>query len=61
MVARDGGLASAPHADEHAGPESVRAVCDHLGADHIRHGIGAIEDAARVAELTADVRHRSHR
>jgi aminodeoxyfutalosine deaminase len=49
--ARDLGLASVPHAGEHAGPASIRGALDELGADRIRHGIRAIEDPALVAEL----------
>jgi aminodeoxyfutalosine deaminase len=52
-LARDGGLASVPHAGEVVGPESVRAALDVLHADRIRHGIRAVEDAALVEELAA--------
>jgi aminodeoxyfutalosine deaminase len=45
------GLASVPHAGEHAGAESVRAALDVLGADRIRHGIRAADDPALLAEL----------
>jgi aminodeoxyfutalosine deaminase len=50
-LARELGLASVPHAGEHAGPKSIRGALDALGADRIRHGIRAIEDEALVAEL----------
>jgi aminodeoxyfutalosine deaminase len=50
-IARDGGLGSVPHAGEGAGPDSVRAALDSLGADRIRHGIRAIEDPSLVREL----------
>jgi aminodeoxyfutalosine deaminase len=50
-IARDGGLGSVPHAGEGAGPDSVRAALDTLGADRIRHGIRAVEDPALVSEL----------
>jgi aminodeoxyfutalosine deaminase len=50
-VAKDGGLGSVPHAGEGAGPESVRAVLDDLGADRVRHGIRAVEDPGLVSEL----------
>jgi aminodeoxyfutalosine deaminase len=50
-VARDGGLGSVPHAGEGAGPGSVRAAIESLGADRIRHGIRAIEDPGLVSEL----------
>jgi aminodeoxyfutalosine deaminase len=50
-IARDGGLGSVPHAGEGAGPESVRAALEILGADRIRHGIRAVEDPSLVSEL----------
>jgi aminodeoxyfutalosine deaminase len=50
-IAREGGLASVPHAGEHGGAAAVRSAIDTLGADRIRHGIGAAEDAELVAEL----------
>ena len=50
-LARDGGLASVPHAGEGAGPESIRGALDALHADRIRHGIRAVEDPELVAEL----------
>jgi aminodeoxyfutalosine deaminase len=50
-VAREEGLASVPHAGEVAGPASVRGALDSLGAERIRHGIRAVEDAALVTEL----------
>jgi aminodeoxyfutalosine deaminase len=50
-LAHDLGLASVPHAGEHAGPASIRGALDALGADRIRHGIRAIEDPTLVAEL----------
>jgi aminodeoxyfutalosine deaminase len=49
--AREEGLASVPHAGEVAGPVSVRAALDALGADRLRHGIRAVEDPALVEEL----------
>jgi aminodeoxyfutalosine deaminase len=49
--ARCAGLRSAPHAGEHAGPESVRAAVEALGADRIAHGVRAIEDSSVVAML----------
>jgi aminodeoxyfutalosine deaminase len=50
-IAKDGGLASVPHAGESAGATSVRETLDVLDADRIRHGIRALDDAALVAEL----------
>jgi aminodeoxyfutalosine deaminase len=52
-LARDGGLASVPHAGEVAGPPSVRGALEALGADRIRHGIRASEDAGLLRELAA--------
>ena len=49
--AREGGLASVPHAGEAVGPESVRGALEALHADRIRHGIRAIEDPGLVIEL----------
>jgi aminodeoxyfutalosine deaminase len=50
-LAREGGLASVPHAGEAVGPESVRGALESLRADRIRHGVRAIEDAGLVREL----------
>src|SRR5207302_383561 len=50
-IARDGGLAAVPHAGESAGPDSIRETMTALGADRIRHGIRAVDDAALLAEL----------
>ena len=50
-LARSEGLASVPHAGEHAGPGSIRGALDALGARRIRHGIRAIEDPTLVQEL----------
>ena len=50
-LARSEGFASVPHAGEVAGPTSVRGALDALGADRIRHGIRAVEDAGLVREL----------
>src|SRR5689334_19215899 len=52
-LARDEGFASVPHAGEVAGAASVRGALDALGADRIRHGIRAVEDAGLVRELAA--------
>jgi aminodeoxyfutalosine deaminase len=50
-LAREGGLASVPHAGESVGAESVRGALETLGADRIRHGVRAVEDTGLVAEL----------
>jgi aminodeoxyfutalosine deaminase len=50
-LARSLGLGSVPHAGEVAGPESVRGALEALGADRLRHGIRADEDAGLVREL----------
>jgi len=53
-IARDAGLISAPHAGELAGPTSVYAALDALGAQRICHGVRAVEDPALVERLAAD-------
>lgn len=45
------GLGSVPHAGEVAGAKSVRGALDALGADRLRHGIRADEDAGLVREI----------
>jgi len=50
-IAREGGLASVPHAGEVVGPESIRGALDALHADRLRHGIRAVDDPALVEEL----------
>jgi aminodeoxyfutalosine deaminase len=50
-LAKAEGLGSVPHAGEHAGPISVRAALELLGADRIRHGFRAVEDGALITEL----------
>jgi adenosine deaminase len=52
--ARAEGLASLPHAGEMAGPESVRAALDRLGAHRIGHGVRSLEDPALVERLVAE-------
>jgi aminodeoxyfutalosine deaminase len=51
--ARDGGIASVPHAGEVVGVESIRGALQTLGAHRIRHGIRAVEDPGMVRELAA--------
>ena len=50
-IAKDAGLGSVPHAGEVAGPASIRGALDALGADRLRHGIRAVEDADLLAEI----------
>jgi aminodeoxyfutalosine deaminase len=50
-IAREGGLASVPHAGEVAGPPSIRGALDALHADRIRHGVRAVEDPGLLREL----------
>jgi aminodeoxyfutalosine deaminase len=50
-VAKEGGLASVPHAGETVGAPSVRGALDQLLADRIRHGIRALEDPGLVREI----------
>ena len=50
-LARSEGLASVPHAGEHAGPSSIRGALVALDARRIRHGIRAIDDPELVEEL----------
>jgi aminodeoxyfutalosine deaminase len=50
-LARSLGLGSVPHAGEVAGAASVRGALEALGADRLRHGIRAEEDAGLVREL----------
>ncbi|HMJ03002.1 MAG TPA: adenosine deaminase [Conexibacter sp.] len=50
-IARDGGIASVPHAGEVAGPPSIRGALDALHADRIRHGVRAVEDPGLLREL----------
>ncbi|MBV8370945.1 MAG: adenosine deaminase [Candidatus Eremiobacteraeota bacterium] len=54
-IARDGGLHCVAHAGEAAGPASVRAAVEVLGAERIGHGVRAVEDPA-VVELLAERR-----
>lgn len=53
--ARDAGLHCVAHAGEAAGPESVRAAVEVLGAERIGHGLKAAWDPALV-ELLAERR-----
>ncbi len=51
--ARAAGVPAVIHAGEVAGPASVRAALDVLGAVRIGHGVRAMEDPTLVAELAA--------
>ncbi|WP_433889294.1 adenosine deaminase [Streptomyces sp. CA-111067] len=53
-IARRAGLIPAPHAGELAGPASVRAAVDRLGARRIAHGVRAVEEPALVARLARE-------
>ena len=46
--ARDAGLRALPHGGEAAGPASVRACVEELGAVRVNHGVRAVEDPAVV-------------
>jgi aminodeoxyfutalosine deaminase len=50
-LARELGLASVPHAGEVAGAPSIRGALEELGADRIRHGIRAVDDAGLLREI----------
>jgi adenosine deaminase len=52
--ARACGLASLPHAGEMAGPDSIVAALDRLGARRIGHGVRCLEDPALVRRLRDD-------
>jgi adenosine deaminase len=52
-IACRAGLLATPHGGELAGPRSVRACLDHLGADRIGHGVRAAEDPALVERIAA--------
>ncbi len=52
-IAKEGGLASVPHAGETEGVASIRGALDALGADRLRHGIRATDDPRLLEELAA--------
>jgi aminodeoxyfutalosine deaminase len=52
-IAKDGGLGSVPHAGETEGIASIRGALDALGADRLRHGIRATDDAALLDEVAS--------
>jgi adenosine deaminase len=53
-IAAEAGLCLAPHAGELAGPESVQAALDVLGAHRIQHGVRAIESPELIDRLASD-------
>jgi adenosine deaminase len=50
-IAERAGLLAVPHGGEMAGPASVAACLDELGADRIGHGVRSVEDPALVARI----------
>lgn len=50
----EAGLLSVPHAGELAGPQSVRAALDELGAVRLGHGVRAIEDRDLVRRIARE-------
>jgi adenosine deaminase len=52
-IAARAGLRSVPHGGELAGPASVRACLDELGADRIGHGVAAARDRGLLARIAA--------
>lgn len=52
-IAAGAGLISVPHGGELAGPGSVAACLDSLGAHRIGHGVRSVEDPALVHRLAA--------
>ena len=53
-IARRAGLLSTPHGGELAGPQSVRACLDALGATRIGHGVRAAEDPALLQRIAQE-------
>lgn len=52
-IARRAGLLAVPHGGELAGPASVAACLDVLGARRVGHGVRAVEDPALLDRLAA--------
>jgi adenosine deaminase len=50
-IAGRAGLLLVPHGGELAGPASVRACLDELGADRIGHGVSAVQDEDLLIRL----------
>ena len=42
-----------PHGGELLGPDSIRRVLDHLGADRLGHGVRSVEDPALLERIAA--------
>jgi adenosine deaminase len=53
LIASRAGLLAVPHGGELAGPGSVRACLDDLGANRIGHGISAVYDQELMKRLAA--------
>lgn len=47
------GLRLKVHAGEMAGPQAVREAVERLGANHLSHGVRAVEDPSLLRELSA--------
>jgi adenosine deaminase len=52
-IARRAGLRLVPHGGELLGPDSIRRVLDHLGADRLGHGVRSVEDPALLERIAA--------
>ena len=50
-IARRAGLRLVPHGGELLGPDSIRRVLDHLGADRLGHGVRSVEDPVLLEEV----------
>ena len=56
-IARRAGLLSVPHGGELAGPRSVAACLDVLGAARVGHGVRSVEDPGAARPAAAAGRH----
>src|SRR6478736_9587425 len=52
-IARRAGLRRVPHGGELLGPDSIRRVLDHLGADRLGHGVRSVESPALLERIAA--------
>lgn len=50
-IARRAGLLSVPHGGELAGPRSIRACLDELGAARVGHGVRCVEDPPTMGRI----------